>query len=186
MLEYIAMLDRELLLLINGFNNQVFDIIMVFVSSKLVWAPLYLLLLYIIIVDFRKKSWLVLVIVALVVILADQTSVHLFKNVFQRLRPCYEEDLLGLLNLVKACGGKYGFVSSHAANSFAVASFIILLLRGKHRWIWAIMSIYAILIIYSRVYLGVHYPTDVFVGAILGIVIGVGCYYLFNFLNKRV
>ena len=159
---------------------------MLFISSKLGWLPLYVMLLYFVIRDYKKKFWLVLLFVALSVLLADQISVHLFKNVFQRLRPCHEEELIGLLHMVKSCGGYYGFVSSHAANSFAVATLIIFLFKQKHRWIWFVMVPYAFLIIYSRVYLGVHYPSDVFVGAILGFLIGLFCYYSFVLINRRI
>jgi undecaprenyl-diphosphatase len=142
--------------------------------------------LFFIIKDYGKKTWLVLIIVALTILLADQISVQLFKNVFQRLRPCHEENLAGLLHLAKSCGGKYGFISSHATNSFSVATLVILLLRKKHNWIWAVMLLYGFLIIYSRVYLGVHYPTDVAAGAIVGSTIGLSTYFLFKIINVRI
>ena len=186
MLEQILSFDKELLLLINSANNQLFDIIMLFISSKLGWLPLYLLLLFFIIKDYGKKLWLILIVVALTILLADQISVQLFKNVFQRLRPCHDESLAGLLHMAKSCGGKYGFISSHATNSFAIAIFVILLLRKKHAWIWAVMLLYGFLIIYSRVYLGVHYPTDVVAGAIVGSTIGLLTYFLFKFINVRI
>ncbi len=180
------MLDKEVLLLINGFHNHLFDTIMVFVSLKLGWTLLYIFLLYIIIKDYRRKSWLVLVIIGLTILLADQISVHLFKNVFQRLRPCHDDEIAGLLHLVKTCGGKYGFISSHASNSFSLAILMILLLKDKHVWIWPVMLFYALIIIYSRVYLGVHYPSDVIVGAVVGSLIGMGTYYLYKTVNMHI
>lgn len=186
MFEYISTLDKDLLLLINGFNSQKLDIVMIYISSKLGWLMLYVYLLYIIISDFGKKTWVVLVIIALVITVADLSSVHLFKNVFMRLRPCHEGDLVNQLHMAKNCGGMYGFVSSHAANSFALSTFLILLLRAKHSWIWPVMITYALLIIYSRVYLGVHYPSDVLGGAVLGTTVGWLCYRLFLLLEKRI
>ncbi len=185
MYEQFFMLDKELLIGINGFHNHVFDTIMLFVSSKFGWIPLYLLLVFIIIKDYRRNSWIVFFVVGLTIVISDLSSVYLFKNVFQRLRPCYNDELSGLLHMVKPCGGKYGFISSHAANSFAFAFLIIFLLKEKHRWIWIVMLLYATIISYSRVYLGVHYPSDVIGGAAIGALIGVGVYRLFNILPVR-
>ena len=111
--------------------------------------------------------------IILVITLADQTSVHLFKNVFQRLRPCHEPALENLVHLVNnKCGGQYGFISSHAANTFGLA--LLTLLWIKKRWFTALMITWALLVAYSRVYLGVHYPLDVMVGGIWG----AGCGWL--------
>lgn len=177
------MVDKELLLTINGFHNHVLDTIMIFASSKFSWIPLYIILLYLIIKDYRRRSWVVFLIIILTIAIADLSSVYLFKNIFQRLRPCHNEELSGLLHIVKSCGGKYGFISSHAANSFSFAFLIIFLLKDRHNWIWPVMLFYATIIIYSRVYLGVHYPSDVIAGAFAGGITGIGCYYLFTMLK---
>lgn len=145
---------------------------MVYVSSKLFWLPLYVFLLFLIYKKFNTRVWLVLIFITLLIFVSDQLSVHAFKNVFERLRPCHTPDLLFIVHIVEKCGGKFGFVSSHAANSFALAFFISGLLRGNYKWIPWIMYVWAFLTIYSRVYLGVHFPGDVLGGAILGTIIG--------------
>jgi len=122
--------------------------------------------------------------IALCVLLADQLSVHLFKNVFQRLRPSHEPELTGMVHLVRDYrGGNWGFVSSHAANTFAIATFLSLIF--KNRKFWIILFSWCIIVSYTRIYLGVHYPGDIFGGALLGMVIGWGNSKLTFFLFFR-
>lgn len=109
-----------------------------------------------------------MVLVALLITISDQVSVHLFKNVFQRLRPCHEPALEGMVYTLGRCGGKFGFISSHASNSFAIAVFMALLLWKTLRVMAIIMLVWAAMVSYSRVYLGVHYPGDILVGGMVG------------------
>lgn len=117
--------------------------------------------------------------------MGDRISVMAFKDVFQRFRPCHNPDIASLVHLVDGCGGKFGFVSSHAANSFALALFTGLLLRKHYKYILPIMLFWAALVSYSRIYVGVHYPGDILGGAILGTVIGIFVYWLMKIVNKR-
>ena len=169
MVEILEQWDRELFLFLNGFHSESLDFIMWHVSGKLQWIPLYLFLLIILVKKYGKPVWVVLFAAALVVTLADQFSVKLFKEVFERWRPCHNVDLKEIVHLVNnKCGGRFGFISSHAANSFATAGLLGLFLNRKA---FALLLIWASVVAYSRVYLGVHYPSDIFGGAILGLVI---------------
>ena len=172
MTEFLNRLDTDLFLLINGFHNGFFDYVMVFASAKFSWLPFYLFLVYLMVREYKWKTLLVLLFVAIAITVSDQVSVHAFKNVFQRLRPCHNPDLALVIHTVGSCGGQFGFISSHAANSFAVAAFVAGILGGRYKWIVWVMFAWAALIAYSRVYLGVHYPGDVLAGAAVGWLIG--------------
>lgn len=165
--------DTELFLCLNGAHNSLWDFIMFWASDKIIWIPVYLLFLFLLWRKFREKIWIVLVFAALLVFLSDQISVHLFKDIFQRLRPCHEDDLMGVVHLIDGkCGGSFGFYSSHASNIWAVAVFVLSVLGNKNILVVIPILVWAMLISYSRIYLGVHYPGDVLAGALAGSFLG--------------
>lgn len=178
-------LDKEVLLFLNRMHSPLMDGIMWFFSRIQVWTPLYIVLIAFIILKFKEKSWLIIPLGVLLIACSDQTSVHLFKNVFHRLRPSHEPSLEGLLHFVRNYhGGLYGFISSHASNTFALATFLSLLLQKK--WFtWAIF-VWAGLVSYSRVYLGVHYPGDILCGAIWGVLLAFAFFVLYKKLVVKV
>lgn len=186
-MDFFLDLDRQLFLIINGCHTPFLDGIMFWLSDKYIWIPLYVILLTFLIKENRRHWWLVLIAVALLVTLTDQVSVKLFKDVFTRLRPCHDPLLTGLARVLNGhCGGAYGFVSSHAANTFGLAVFVGLLLKLRFKWmLWALV-LWAAMISYSRVYLGVHFPGDVLVGGMVGAVIGYGVYRGFLLLRDSI
>jgi undecaprenyl-diphosphatase len=168
-------LDQSLFLLINGWHSPFFDQVMFFISGQYSWVPLYFVFLYMIFQSYGKKGWWILLLVAITIALSDLGTVELFKNTVQRLRPSHEPALAGMVHVVNGyMGGQYGFVSSHAANDFALVFFLIQFLGRKYKWLTPALFVWVFLIIYSRVYLGVHYPLDVFCGGIYGSLIGYG------------
>lgn len=176
--------DQQLFLFINSANSPLFDQVMQTLSGKLIWVPLYLAILIFLGVKYKRKFLVILIFIIIAATLADQSSV-IVKNIFHRLRPCHEPSLLAIVHLVNGeCGGIYGFVSSHATNSFDVA--LLSLSFIKKRWYSISIILWAGIISYSRVYLGVHYPGDVIFGAILGSFIGWGIYNLYVLTDDNI
>ncbi len=172
MLEFLKKLDVQILLLINGTHDPVLDFIMYWISDRFIWIPFYVWLLYVLYRNYGKDTLWILTAVALMILVADQ-SCNLVKFSVLRYRPCHNITLEGIVHLVQGkCGGTYGFVSSHAANSMALAIFISRILpRGYKDIRWELAG-YVILIAYSRVYLGTHYPLDIIGGWIIGLISG--------------
>ena len=182
MLEYLKNIDTHLLLFINGHHNSFWDAVMWQLSSKLFWIPFYIILLTYLIYKYKKHSWILIISIVLVVVLSDQVSSHYIKHLVERLRPTHEPALKGMIHILKNyTGGSFGFVSSHTANSFGLATFLSLLFRNRIFTVFAF--IWATSISYSRIYLGVHYPGDVLGGIIVGILIS---FLVFWILSKIV
>ncbi|MFK7900044.1 MAG: phosphatase PAP2 family protein [Cyclobacteriaceae bacterium] len=178
-MEWIQYIDEQIIYFINGFNSLWLDRLMIFFSGKLEWIPLYLLIILGFYDRFRKDFWKPVLVLLVCIAVSDRASSGLAKPFFERLRPCFEDNIVSQVHLVISCSGKYGFFSSHASNSFVIATFSYLLLKEKRGTI--LLFLWATLVALSRVYLIKHYFTDVLVGAIFGSLIG----YLVYWLGRR-
>jgi len=184
MLDILIELDTQLFLFLNDLNTPFWDKIMWWITEKESWYPFYGILIIAMGWRYKWNAVVTILFIALTITLADQISVKGFKFVFERFRPSHNPELEGMVHLVHGyTGGKYGFVSSHAANSFGLAAFTSLLFRNK-KFTWFIF-IWAIIVSYSRIYLGVHYPGDILGGAALGILLGYLVFYLYNWIGNR-
>lgn len=173
MLEQLLQYDKDLFLFLNGLGTETWDGFWMFMTSTKNSAPLYLLLLYI---SYRTFGWkgagIILVSIALLITCTDQLS-NFFKYGIGRLRPCHEAEVSGAMRLVKSyCGGQFGYFSAHAANTFGPAIFFTVLFRNKVKYISWILLLWACVVSYSRIYIGVHYPLDVLTGALVGSLFG--------------
>lgn len=183
MLEILDNVDASLLLFLNGANNEFFDELFWLITGKFAWIPMICVLLF---CTFRK-DWktgvLVVVGIALTITLCDQVSSGIIKDAVCRLRPTRDPEIGSLVHVVNGYrGGQYGFVSSHAANSFGVAMFLAMMFRNR-AFSWIIM-LWAAVLSYSRIYLGVHYPGDIVCGGLLGVALGAVVYCIYIRVKK--
>lgn len=184
MFDYLNDIDTDALLAVNGLHDMFQDALWWMVSAK--WSSLLLVLalIWILLHQNRRHALLVLAMIAIAILIADQVSSGLIKHLVERLRPTHDPSLGDAVHIVNGYrGGMYGFVSSHAANSFAVATFIALLMR--HRLVTCSLFAWAALQCYSRVYLGVHYPGDILGGIVVGVLAGVVVSYLMRWIQRR-
>ena len=172
-MEGIQAIDSQLFLWLNGQHAGWLDPVMIGATAMWPWIPLFVLWAWLVVKRYGKRCWWVFLAVGLAILCSDQLSAHVCKPLFHRLRPCFNPELEGLVHLPRGLpGGKFGFVSSHAANTFAVAALLTASLWRRFRWVGWTLYGWAFISSYSRIYLGVHYPGDILAGAALGILIG--------------
>jgi undecaprenyl-diphosphatase len=165
---FFIQLDHKLFFSINQWHHPWVDRLVCYVTSTCFWIPLYVVLLVLIVITFRRQAWQPLLITVGLLIICDQFASSLVKPWVQRLRPCWHADWGDMVHVVGQYHGVYGFISSHAANTFGIATFLWLLLRKKYpviQWLF----LWAFVVSYARVYGGVHYPLDVILGAVSGV-----------------
>lgn len=185
-MEFLNSVDTKLFLFLNGLHCSSLDPIMYWFSDKWAWIPMYLLIAFFIVKRYKIRGMVMLLFVGLLIVLCDQTASHLIKNAVQRLRPSHEPALAGLIYLSKAgAGGLFGFVSSHAANAFGLATFFYFMLDDSFKILKYWLFIWAVLVSYSRIYNGVHYPGDVLVAMLLGTLLGYAMASLYKFIYEK-
>ena len=180
--EWINSFDTNVFIGLNGVHSAFFDAFFTIVTSLHVWFPLYLLIIFLLLKKYGISGIWIIIFFILAVTISDQSS-GLIKDIVQRLRPSQEPLLQGKVHTPTGIGGLYGFVSGHATNVFSITVLISLIARNK--WVTIMFLFWALVVSYSRIYVGVHYPTDIICGAILGGLIGWGIYTLLRLFDSR-
>lgn len=186
MLEKLLQYDTELFLYLNKLGSPTWDKLWLLITAEFTFVPLYIILLYLIYRSYGLKPLLIFMLtIALMITFTDQIT-NLFKHTFQRPRPCRLDELVneGMRYIAPRCG-RYGFFSGHASNSMAAAVFGGLVLRKYYKNLIFVLLLWSFIVAYSRIYVGVHYPIDLFCGMTFGAFAGFGFYKLAMFFQKR-
>lgn len=181
MLDQLKAFDYRLFSWVNGVDIEALDRVMILLSDKVIWIPLYLFIVYHIAIRFGRKLLVPIILLLICLAVSDQVTSSFMKPFFERLRPCHDPMLTEVVRVVKGCGGKFGFASSHAANTMGLAIGTILLLGIR----WSLLVIWAFFVAFSRIYLGVHFPGDVLVGSMVGLLIALIIFSSFGLYSQR-
>jgi undecaprenyl-diphosphatase len=181
-MEVIKQIDQSLLLYLNSFHNDFWDKAVTIFTSIEIWVPFYLLIIYYIIKIYKKNSVYILILIGLSIAVSDQFS-GLIKNSVERLRPTHDPAIGNLIHNVYSRGGTFGFFSAHAANTFTLAIISARLFKNKMYTI--LIFIWAILVSYTRIYIGLHYPGDILTGWIWGFLAGLAFFQLMVIVQRR-
>lgn len=183
MLETIVQWDKELMLFLNNLGTPTFDPFWLFITKQFNWLPFYLLLLYLVYKKVSLKTLgITLLFIAGLIAFTDQ-STNLVKSTVGRPRPCSTEDIKAMLRVVK-CSSSLSFFSGHASNSTATMLFLFLILRRYYKYAFLVF-IFPLVFAYSRIYLSLHFPTDIFVGMCAGLISGTLFYQGFKWVEKK-
>lgn len=183
MLDKIQSLDTQLFIYLNGLGSEPFDGLWLFITKQINWTPFFLLLLYVIYKKIGGKQTLYLVLfIAVMLVFTDQIT-NLFKNGFQRLRPCNNPEINSFIRIVQS-RSSFSFFSGHAANTMAVATFLYLILKDKIKY-FGFLFLWPLIFAYSRIYLGLHYPGDIISGYVFGASFGFLTFKVYQIVQKK-
>jgi undecaprenyl-diphosphatase len=183
MLEKIIDLDKSLFVLLNNLGSEPFDAIWLLITKQFNWIPFFLLLLVILYKKIRPKQLLIAMLVVTVMITFSDQVTNLIKNNVQRLRPCNDQELNGLIRVVKD-SDTFSYFSGHAANSTAAMMLVFLILRRYYKYSYLIF-LYPLIFAYSRIYLGLHFPLDIISGYIFGSLVGILFYRIYILIASK-
>lgn len=183
MLEKLLCIDTELFVYLNSLGSDSYDPFWLLITKQFNWIPLFVFFLYLVFKKTGGKQTLILLLfIAALITFTDQTT-NLFKNGFQRLRPCSNPEISSIIRIVQS-RSSFSFFSGHASNSMAVATFLFLILRRYYKYVFLIF-LWPLIFAYSRIYLGLHYPLDIFSGYVFGILSGFLMFKIYSKLQAK-
>ncbi len=184
MMEFLLNLDREVLIFLNNLGNESWDGFWLWITKQINWIPIFLIILYLV---FKHYGWrhsvLIIIMISLLILITDQTTNHLFKFRFERLRPGSDPTLYGLIRAVHT-SKTFSFISGHASNSMATCFFLYIVLKSRVKYI-EFMFLWPLVFAYSRIYLGLHYPGDILAGYLWGILMALLVLQLYKLLRDK-
>jgi undecaprenyl-diphosphatase len=183
MLEKIIALDKKVFIFLNSLGSPTFDGLWLVITKQAYWTPFFLLLAYLLYKNIGGKKLGIVVLFIAVILLCCDTSVEFFKTTFQRLRPCNDPEIKGIIRIIHH-SSTYSFFSGHASNSMATMVFVYMILKKYYKYAFLIF-LYPIIFAYSRIYLGVHFPTDILTGYLFGATFGLVFHAIYQkYFNK--
>ncbi len=185
MIEQLLNYDTELFIFLNNLGSAPWDTLWLVITSKFSFIPLYVLLLFFLYKNYGLKALLIFIVVIVLMITFTDQITNVFKRTFMRPRPCRVEEIADSIRFIAVRCGKYGFFSGHSSNSMAAAIFTGLLLKPFYKNLIFLLLFWSIIVAYSRIYVGVHYPIDIVCGLAFGAVSGFMFYKLARFLLRR-
>ena len=183
MLEKIIAIDKDLLVFLNGLGSETFDPLWLFITKQSNWIPLFIFLLYLVYKKLGTKQTLIIVLFVAVLLTLNNTITELFKSIFQRLRPCNDPEIRDIIRNVKP-SASFSFFSGHSSNTMAVFIFLYSIFRKKHKYFW-ILILWPLIFAYSRIYLGLHFPTDILAGYTCGMITGYITFIIYQILQIK-
>ncbi|MEO8234362.1 MAG: phosphatase PAP2 family protein [Flavobacterium sp.] len=183
MLEKIISIDKELFVFLNGLGSENFDSLWLIITKQSSWIPLFVFLLYLVYKKLGTKQTIIIVLFVAVLLTVNNTITELFKSTFQRLRPCNDPEIKDIIRIVKT-SSTFSFFSGHSSNTMAVFVFLYSIFRKKYKYFW-LLILWPLIFAYSRIYLGLHFPTDILAGYTCGIITGCVTYIIYQIIQLK-
>ncbi len=182
-MEQLLQFDREILVFLNNLGSQQFDFLWLMITKQAYWSPFFLFLGYLIYKKLGLKNLLIIIVFVAILLTLGNEAVELCKNSVKRLRPCNDPNVQNLIRVVHH-SKSFSFFSGHATNSSSTMVFVYLVLKKQYKFAYLVF-LYPLIFAYSRIYLGVHFPSDILTGYIVGFLLGLFCFKIYNWYLKR-